>query len=55
MSNSSTKVQTVDDLRQALAGIGLYLEEILGHRVDLGTNLRDSIRESVERDLIAVF
>ena len=39
----------------ALLGIKTYLEEILGRSVDLGTALKDRVRESVEKDLIDVF
>ena len=39
----------------ALVGVGLYLEEILGRRVDLGADVQDSARDSIMRDLIDVF
>ncbi|MEM6500505.1 MAG: nucleotidyltransferase domain-containing protein [Cyanobacteria bacterium P01_C01_bin.89] len=38
-----------------LVGIGHYLEDILGRPVDLGTELKDSVRDAVQRDLVDVF
>ncbi|MEM1427382.1 MAG: nucleotidyltransferase domain-containing protein [Cyanobacteria bacterium P01_H01_bin.130] len=39
----------------AMSGLQRYLERILGRRVDLGTDVRDSVRQSVDEDLIDVF
>ena len=38
-----------------LVGIGNYLEGILGRSVDLGTELKESVRDAVNRDLVDVF